>query len=105
MPVTGAGFIKRLAQLSVCAGMVLVPVVAQAAEDDPWEGVNRAIFRFNDVVDTYTLKPLAKGYQYVAPQFVEDGVHNFFNNIGDVGNLANDVLQAKPAAAGVDTAR
>ncbi|WP_122518125.1 MlaA family lipoprotein [Pseudomonas syringae] len=105
MPVTGAGFINRLAQLSVCAGMVLVPVVAQAAEDDPWEGVNRAIFRFNDVVDTYTLKPLAKGYQYVAPQFVEDGVHNFFNNIGDVGNLANDVLQAKPAAAGVDTAR
>ncbi|MEE3938142.1 MlaA family lipoprotein [Pseudomonas viridiflava] len=105
MPVTGACFIKCLAQLSVCAGMVLVPVVAQAAEDDPWEGVNRAIFRFNDVVDTYTLKPLAKGYQYVAPQFVEDGVHNFFNNIGDVGNLANDVLQAKPAAAGVDTAR
>ncbi|MEE4677712.1 VacJ family lipoprotein [Pseudomonas alliivorans] len=105
MPVTGAGFIKRLAQLSFCAGMVLVPIVAQAAEDDPWEGVNRAIFRFNDVVDTYTLKPLAKGYQYFAPQFVEDGVHNFFNNIGDVGNLANDVLQAKPAAAGVDTAR
>jgi phospholipid-binding lipoprotein MlaA len=28
-----------------------------------------------------------------------------FRNIGDVGNLANDVLQAKPAAAGVDTAR
>ncbi|MCD5993132.1 VacJ family lipoprotein [Pseudomonas sp. CDFA 602] len=105
MPVTGAGFIKRLAQLSVCAGVALVPVAVQAAEDDPWEGVNRAIFRFNDVVDTYTLKPLAKGYQYIAPQFVEDGVHNFFSNIGDVRNLANDVLQAKPAAAGVDTAR
>lgn len=105
MPVTGAGFIKRLAQFSMCAGIAVIPVAGQAAEDDPWEGVNRAIFRFNDVVDTYTLKPIAKGYQYIAPQFVEDGVHNFFNNIGDVGNLANDVLQAKPAAAGVDTAR
>jgi phospholipid-binding lipoprotein MlaA len=105
MPVTGAGFMKRLAQLSVCAGIALVPVAGQAAEDDPWEGVNRAIFRFNDVLDTYTLKPIAQGYQYIAPQFVEDGVHNFFNNIGDVGNLANNVLQAKPAAAGVDSAR
>lgn len=105
MPVTGAGFVKRLAKLSLCAGLALVPVAVQAAEDDPWEGVNRAIFRFNDVLDTYTLKPIAQGYQYIAPQFVEDGVHNFFNNIGDVGNLANNVLQAKPEAAGVDTAR
>jgi phospholipid-binding lipoprotein MlaA len=32
-------------------------------------------------------------------------MHNFFRNIGDVGNLANNVLQLKPHAAGVDTAR
>lgn len=105
MPVIGAGFAGRLARLCVCVGVAFAPVVVQAAEDDPWEGVNRAIFRFNDTVDTYTLKPIAQGYQYIAPQFVEDGVHNFFNNIGDVGNLANNILQAKPAAAGVDTAR
>jgi phospholipid-binding lipoprotein MlaA len=85
---------------------MLVPFVAQAAsEDDPWESVNRPIYKFNDVIDTYALKPLAQGYQYIAPQFVEDGVHNFFQNIGDVRNLANDILQAKPHAAGVDTAR
>ncbi|GFM81600.1 VacJ-like lipoprotein [Pseudomonas cichorii] len=105
MPVIGAGFAERLARLCVCVGLATLPVVAQAAEDDPWEGVNRVIFRFNDTVDTYTLKPIAQGYQYIAPQFVEDGVHNFFNNIGDVSNLANNILQAKPAAAGVDTAR
>ena len=105
MPVTGAGLLNRLTRLCVCAGIALAPLAAQAAEEDPWEGVNRVIFRFNDTIDTYALKPIAQGYQYVAPQFVEDGVHNFFNNIGDVGNLANSVLQAKPAAAGVDTAR
>lgn len=105
MPVTGAGVFNRLAQMCVCAGMALVPMVAQAAEEDPWESVNRLTFRFNDTLDTYALKPIAQGYQFIAPQFVEDGVHNFFNNIGDVGNLANNVLQAKPAAAGVDTAR
>jgi phospholipid-binding lipoprotein MlaA len=105
MPVTGAGFFDRLAQLFFCAGVALVPMAAQAADEDPWESINRPIFRFNDTLDTYALKPIAQGYQYIAPQFVEDGVHNFFNNIGDVGNLANNVLQAKPAAAGVDTAR
>lgn len=105
MPVTGAGFIDRLARLCVCAGIALVPMVAQAADDDPWEGVNRVIFRFNDTLDTYALKPLAQGYQFVTPQFLEDGIHNMFRNVGDVRNLANDVLQAKPYAAGVDTTR
>ncbi|MGV6393639.1 MlaA family lipoprotein [Pseudomonas caspiana] len=105
MPETGAGSLNRLAKLFFCAGVVLAPMVAHAAEEDPWESVNRVIFRFNDTVDTYALKPIAQGYQFIAPQFVEDGVHNFFNNIGDVGNFANNVLQAKPAAAGVDTAR
>jgi phospholipid-binding lipoprotein MlaA len=80
-------------------------MAAQAADEDPWEGVNRAIFRFNDTLDTYALKPLAQGYEFITPQFLEDGIHNMFKNVGDVTNLANDVLQAKPAAAGVDTAR
>ncbi|CAI8700256.1 phospholipid-binding lipoprotein MlaA [Pseudomonas sp. IT-196MI5] len=97
---------NHLARISVCASVMLVPFVAQAAtEEDPWESVNRPIYKFNDVIDTYALKPLAQGYQYITPQFVEDGVHNFFKNIGDVRNLANDILQVKPRAAGVDTAR
>ena len=96
----------RLAQLCVCAGVVMLPLAANAAtEDDPWEGVNRVIFKFNEKLDTYALKPLAQGYQFITPQFLEDGIHNMYRNIGDVRNLANDVLQAKPHAAGVDTAR
>ncbi|WP_231423180.1 MlaA family lipoprotein [Pseudomonas sp. Leaf59] len=97
---------QYFAQLSVCATVLFVPFAAQAAsEDDPWESVNRPIFSFNDTVDTYALKPIAQGYQFITPQFVQDGVHNFFRNIGDVGNLANNVLQLKPHNAGVDTAR
>ncbi len=96
---------RYLVPLCMSAGVTLAPLVAQAAEDDPWESVNRPIFTFNDTVDTYALKPLAQGYQAVTPQFLEDGIHNMFRNVGDVGNLVNDVLQAKPHAAGVDTAR
>ncbi|UVJ42553.1 VacJ family lipoprotein [Pseudomonas sp. LS1212] len=105
MRVIGAGLIDRLVRTCLYASVVLVPVAAQAAEEDPWEGVNRVIFRFNDTLDTYALKPLAQGYQFVTPQILEDGIHNMFRNVGDVGNLANNVFQLKPQAAGVDTAR
>lgn len=105
MRVFGSGSLDRLARACLFASAVLVPLAAHAADSDPWEGTNRAIFRFNDTLDTYTLKPIAKGYQWITPQFAQDGIHNFFLNIGDVGNLVNDVLQAKPRAAGVDTAR
>uniref|UniRef100_UPI0025878F2E MlaA family lipoprotein n=1 Tax=Pseudomonas sp. TaxID=306 RepID=UPI0025878F2E len=89
MRLIGAGMIDRLARACLFAGVVLAPGV-QAADEDPWEGVNRVIFRFNDTVDTYAFKPIAQGYQFITPQFMQDGVHNFFQNIGDVGNLAND---------------
>lgn len=105
MRVTGENWMGRLGRWCTCFTVALLPLLAQAGEDDPWESVNRKIFRFNDTVDTYALKPLAQGYQAVTPQFLEDGVHNVFGNIGDVGNLANDLLQGKFHDAGVDTSR
>ncbi|MDN6859133.1 VacJ family lipoprotein [Pseudomonas sp. CAN2814] len=102
----GVQWTKRCFSLFAAAGLATLPFLAQAAsEDDPWESVNRPIFTFNDTLDTYALKPLAQGYQYVTPNFVQDGVHNFFDNIGDVKNLVNDLLQLKFHNAGVDTSR
>src|SRR3990167_1639609 len=106
MAVIAANWAQQLGKLVVCVGVALLPLMAQAAsEDDPWESFNRPVFTFNDTLDTYALKPLAQGYQAVMPQFLEDGVHNMFSNVGDVGNLANDLLQGKVHAAGVDTSR
>ena len=73
--------------------------------EDPWEPMNRAVFRFNDTVDRWALKPVAKGYRAVTPDVVKNGVHNVFRNLGEVRNLANNVLQFKMHDAGVDTAR
>src|SRR5690606_41474128 len=89
--------------LMAVVGLSLLPAMSQAvSEDDPWEGFNRAMFRFNDTLDTYALKPVAQGYRAVTPQFLEDGVHNVFGNIGDVGNLANNLLQGKLHDAGAE---
>lgn len=73
--------------------------------DDPLESFNRSMYAFNDTVDTYALKPLARGYRAVTPDFVDAGVTNFFSNIGDVVVLVNDLLQLKIRQALSDSAR
>ncbi len=72
---------------------------------DPWESFNRKIYAFNDVADRYFLKPVAKGYQWITPQFLEDGIHRIFSNLGEVSNILNSLLQAKFKNTAVDTGR
>lgn len=72
---------------------------------DPWEGFNRKVFVFNDTLDTYALKPVAKGYRAVTPDPVEDGISRMFSNLGEIVNVLNDVLQGKFSQAGNDTGR
>ncbi|PMS20779.1 ABC transporter [Trinickia dabaoshanensis] len=64
---------------------------------DPLEGLNRTVFKFNDTLDTYALKPVAKGYAWAVPQPVRSSVTNFFSNIGDVYVAANELLELKIA--------
>ncbi|MGV8842717.1 MAG: VacJ family lipoprotein [Pseudomonas sp.] len=105
MYVIGANWLGRISPMLACVSLALLPMAAQAASEDPWENFNRAIFTFNDKLDIYALKPVAQGYQAVTPQFLEDGIHNVFGNLGEVGNLGNNLLQGKLHDAGVDTSR
>ena len=66
---------------------------------DPLEGMNRAVFSFNETIDRAVLKPVATGYQNVVPELVRTGVDNFFGNIGDAWSAVNHLLQAKPRPA------
>ncbi|MGR9053312.1 MAG: MlaA family lipoprotein [Gammaproteobacteria bacterium] len=76
-----------------------------ANPDDPWEDWNRGTQDFNDDVDKYILKPMAKGYLDVTPEPVDRGVTNFFSNLDDIGVTINDLLQFKMAQAGMDFSR
>lgn len=66
---------------------------------DPLEGVNRAVFAFNDKADEIVLRPAARLYRNVTPQGMRDAVRNFFNNIDDLFIGANNLLQGKVEAA------
>jgi phospholipid-binding lipoprotein MlaA len=62
---------------------------------DPLEPFNRGVSRFNDVVDDNVLVPVATAYRKVLPSPVRSGVNNFFSNLGEVWNFANNVAQLK----------
>ena len=62
---------------------------------DPFEGFNRAMYAFNDGLDEVALKPVSRAYKAVAPEPLRGMVRNFFANIDDVFNGANNMLQGK----------
>ncbi|MGV6857459.1 MAG: MlaA family lipoprotein [bacterium] len=76
-----------------------------ANPDDPWESYNRKVFTFNDKLDKAVVKPVTKGYQAVTPDIVEEGVSNFFSNLGDISNSANNLLQGNFLDSGSDLLR
>jgi phospholipid-binding lipoprotein MlaA len=76
-----------------------------ASKVDPYEGVNRDMFAFNDTVDGYVAKPISDAYKWVTPQFVQTGIFNFFNNLKNVNVVINDVLQGKFEQSAEDTGR
>ena len=72
---------------------------------DPWENWNRKVFAFNEGLDQKILKPVATGYAKVVPQFVRQGVDNFFSNAADAWSAVNNVLQGKAEPAFTDVVR
>ncbi|MBW8779269.1 MAG: VacJ family lipoprotein [Burkholderiales bacterium] len=94
--------------LAAVAGCATAPQGAErhaTGPKDPYESVNRKIFSFNDTLDTYALKPVAKAYNAVLPSPIRTGIHNFFGNFSDAWSAVNQLLQGKPSDAGEMTMR
>lgn len=72
---------------------------------DPFENVNRGVFRFNDTLDRYALRPAAIVYRDYTPKLVQTGVGNFFDNLGSPTTIINQFLQGKFKEGTQDTAR
>ena len=98
-------FISKLRQcILLCMAVALVgcasiPAGVEPSPHDPWEPFNRSVFEFNEGLDAYLLKPVVAGYRFVLPEFVRDGIYNFFSNYGDIYNIFYNLLQGKPGYA------
>jgi len=70
-----------------------------AEANDPFEDINRKVWAFNEFLDNNLAKPTAEIYTSLAPNFVEVGMSNFFRNINELDNTANQLLQGHPVLA------
>lgn len=77
----------------------------EADNIDPWEGVNRKIYAFNNKLDDVVLRPVAETYADITPQPVRNRVTDFFANISYVNVILNDFLQGKVEQGVADTTR
>ncbi len=99
---------KILYRLILCLSLSLLAACATVEvvdERDPWESWNRSVHSFNEGVDDYAMKPVAKAYRWVTPNFIDVAITNIFSNIDDIGVTVNDALQGKFVQSGMDLSR
>jgi len=97
------------------AGLLLVAAATMCAcasntersnpESDPWEPMNRGIYKFNNTLDRAIMRPIAIGYRAVMPTFARQGVTNFSKNLRTPSSALNNFLQGKPRQGLSDIAR
>jgi phospholipid-binding lipoprotein MlaA len=87
--------VKRLTVL----GLLLLAGCASTGEErdprDPWEGLNRGVYKFNDTFDEYLARPVARAYVKVLHQEIRTRIGNFFSNLQDPLISLNNLLQGK----------
>lgn len=84
-----------VAQITACATAPTSTEETSRSEADPWEPLNRGVYRLNRVFDSATLKPLAKGYKKVLPSPIRRGISNFSINLFTPRSAVNNILQGK----------
>jgi len=72
---------------------------------DPFEPINRPIYKFNTVADKIVFKPLAKGYDFIVPDIARTGISNFLENLRYPVVIVNGFLQGKFSQGFSDTGR
>ncbi len=69
-------------------------------QNDPFESVNRDVFKFNHTLDDQVALPVATFYHSAAPAPVREHLHYFLTNLHMPVTFANDVLQGHFARGG-----
>jgi len=97
---------------SILVGCAKAPPQSDTADyqayhqlNDPIEPTNRVFYNVNDKLDTYVMKPVAKGYVHITNQYVRDHVGNFVTNIDEPARLVNFAFEGMPNDAGHSLAR
>ena len=72
---------------------------------DPLEAFNRRVYTFNYYFDKFLYLPVVYTYEFITPDYVEDRVSNFVENVFEFNNFTNNLLQLKFKRAGMTLIR
>tara|TARA_B100000963_G_scaffold325832_1_gene312367 strand:+ start:1001 stop:1738 length:738 start_codon:yes stop_codon:yes gene_type:complete len=92
---------KLILALCFVLTLNLTPSASKATEEC-FEGVSRAVFKFNMAFDDIILEPIAKGYNKL-PAPVKIGTSNFTSNIATLLSIPNNLLQGNMKQLGHST--
>jgi phospholipid-binding lipoprotein MlaA len=96
---TAIGALLCVATLAVgCAGPNPNPI-------DPWQGMNRPVFRFNEGVDQHALRPVARGWKAITTDGVRASIAKFFYNTAFPSRFVSDVGQGDGQQALIEVTR
>ncbi len=101
-PVSRKKWLKKLGGIAaisvILAGCATQPQPVDEV-NDPLEGMNRAVYGFNTVIDTWFLRPAATLYRSLLPPPLQEGIHNMLSNLSAPVVFLNDLLQGEPDRA------
>lgn len=100
--------VRSLLLALLCAALVPACATLPPGERDPrdpFERVNRSVYRFNDTLDRNVARPVAQAYVKVTPRPVRSSVGNFFRNLNSPTVMVNSLLQGKPVSFFAETLR
>jgi phospholipid-binding lipoprotein MlaA len=100
----------RAAIIAICGLLWTAGAWAQEGvpaddDNDPWEGMNRSIFAFNDALDRWILQHVATGWNFVFPPSFQRSIRNVSENAAFPVVFANDLLQLRLGDSVEDMAR
>jgi phospholipid-binding lipoprotein MlaA len=96
---------QRLVLVFLLGSCGLALADAEVKNPDPWEGMNRKVFVFNEGFDRFVLRPIAVSYRWITPDSIDRGVTNFFTTVADVPDAGNALLQGKFKKSGISISR
>lgn len=105
MPDATRTSLRLVATLATCLALGGCATAPGELAPDPLEPINRVTATMNKVMDDVVVQPAARAYVTVAPEPVQETIHNFFLNLQEPIVIVNDLLQGKFRQSGADTGR
>ena len=98
--------IIKMKNINVMLCIIFLSLAEVKAETtkDCFEGLNRATFKFNQVLDVAIFKPIATAYR-VLPSPIRSGTSNALDNLSNLVTIPNNILQGQFKQAGENTIR